>query len=186
MCFPGMERPAESWHPVAATLARVKRYFEGYQANDRQIFAKRQYIADRLGMHVRTLARYIQFLRDTRWMETVRRKAHTAIRKVLNVFRAVLSPVPSLASHPLSEENTSETSAALPDRIEGILERAAKRIRRAKNPAAYRQAIISCELRLMKSVSAPPIERKPVQPAVEYYADPVADKKAIERFFAWA
>ena len=109
LCFDGMERPAEAaWNPVPATLARVKRYFEGYQANDREIFAKRSWIAVRLQMSVRTLARYLAYLRDVGWMATVQRKARTAIRKVLQALRAVPSFVPSVASGPLTDVHREE------------------------------------------------------------------------------
>lgn len=102
LCFEGMYRPAE-WNPVPGTLARVKRYFEGYQANDREIFAQRSYIADKLSMSVRTLARYLAFLRDVGWMKTIQRKARRAIRKVLHVLRAVPSFVLSVRSSPLTD-----------------------------------------------------------------------------------
>lgn len=97
-CF---KEPA--WQPVPATLARVKRYFEGYRANDREIFAKRRHFAERLEMSIRTLARYLKHLRETGWMLTVRRKAHSAIRKVLQALLAVPSRVLCNVAGPLTE-----------------------------------------------------------------------------------
>jgi hypothetical protein len=84
-----------SWKPVPRTLALIQGYFEGYRANDREIYAGRAWIAGQCKVSIRTLARYLRYLRETGWMETVRRLAYTAIRKVCKVLRAVPSAVPS-------------------------------------------------------------------------------------------
>jgi hypothetical protein len=76
-------------------------------------------------------------------------------------------------------------SAGLPEKIKGILERAAARIARAKNPAAYRQSIISCELRLLKAPPDPPAVKKPIQREEEFKDDRKADETALMRLFSW-
>jgi hypothetical protein len=81
------------WQPVPHTLALVKNYFEGYRAHDREIHAQRKHIAGKLKMCVRTLARYLKYLRESNWMGTVRRFAYTCIRRIC---AAVPSAVPSV------------------------------------------------------------------------------------------
>ena len=115
LCFEGMERPAKAtWNPVPAKLERLKRYLEGYRANEREIFAKRAYIAARVGMKVRTLARYLRYLRETGWIETVRRTARCAIRRVLKALNASLSFGLSVAPRPLYDGYKSEAPPKKP------------------------------------------------------------------------
>jgi hypothetical protein len=66
----------------------------------------------------------------------------------------------------------------LPKRIMGILNRAWGRIKRAKNPAAYREAIIQSELRLMRTNKLLPISGVPVTPVMRraIQGDPVPAK----------
>ncbi len=93
------------WKPRPGMLARVQSYFEGYQANRRDIYARRKHIAERLGISIRTLARYLAHLAALGWIETVKRTARTAIRKVLSIqpvpSTSVLSPVPPIEVNPL-------------------------------------------------------------------------------------
>jgi hypothetical protein len=107
LCFEGMSRPDE-WQPVAATLARLKDYLSGFARNGREIFARRQYIADRCGIKVRTLARYLRYLKETGWLATVKRKARHCIRKVLKVFSAGPSFGPSRFALLFSDGYTPE------------------------------------------------------------------------------
>jgi len=184
LTLPGLDHlfsTSPEWNPVPATLARIQDYFQGYVANAREIYARRGHIARRIGITVRTLARYLKWLRDTGWIATIRRTPRTAYRQVLK--GPVPSAVPSQEPPPITEVTPkSETSAALPSRILNVVQRAAARIRRAKNPAAYRQAIISCELRLLKTAKAP----KPKTPAAVHQPNPETDRNALQRFVSWA
>ncbi len=81
--LPGMEalfRPA--WSPQPHILASVQNYLRGFAAHGKAIYARRKHIAAKLGIAVRTLARYLAHLHDVGWLETVKRTARTAIRKV--------------------------------------------------------------------------------------------------------
>lgn len=100
-------KPAAPWKPRPGTLARVKVYFQGYLAHGRDIYARRKHIAERLGMSVRTLARYLAHLTALGWIETVKRTARTAIRKVL-AFVAE-SPGTVLSSGPCIEVTPPST-----------------------------------------------------------------------------
>jgi len=99
---PKPRKPAAPWKPRPGTLARVKGYFQGYIAHGRDIYARRKHIAERLGISVRTLARYLAHLAAVGWIETVQRTARTAIRKVLSILNLSPVTVPSL-SPPLRE-----------------------------------------------------------------------------------
>lgn len=104
---PKRRKPAAPWKPRPGTLARVKVYFQGYLANGRDIYARRKHIAERLGVSVRTLARYLAFLAAEGWIETVKRTARTAIRKVLSVLN--FSPVTVPSSVPRIEVTPPST-----------------------------------------------------------------------------
>lgn len=81
-CLPGLEpwRKPDPWKPQPHTLARVQSYLEGFRKFGMQIFAKRRYIAQRLGIHIATLSRYLRYLASIGWIETVRRTSRAAIR----------------------------------------------------------------------------------------------------------
>jgi hypothetical protein len=184
LTLPGLDHlfvTSLEWRPIPNTLERLKEYFLGYLANGREIYARRRYIAKKLQMSVRTLARYLKWLRDDGWIATVRRTSRTAYRQVIKA--PVPSTVPSQEPPPITEVTSKpETSAALPTRILNVVHRAAARIRRAKNPAAYRQAIISCELRLLKA-SKP---TKPTASVSVHKPSSAEDRNALERFVTWA
>ena len=99
--LPGLEvyfvEPAPyTWKPRPGMLARVKSYFEGYLRNGRDIYARRKHIAEKLGCSIRTLARYIAWLTAEGWIETIKRTARTAIRKVLSVqLKSTITVPPS-------------------------------------------------------------------------------------------
>lgn len=102
LCLDGTEAwfaPAP-WQPRPALLAKVKAYFEGYARTQRPIFGRRAYVAGQLKISVRTLARYMKYLRESGWLATIQRKARYCIRRVL---AAVPSRVLSLASGPFSD-----------------------------------------------------------------------------------
>lgn len=112
MVLPGFEnlfKPVYEWQPLPHVLDKVKNYFSGYLAKGREIFGKRKYIAARLGMDVRTLARYIAYLGEQGWLKTVKRTARTAYRKVFPDQPAVPSAVPSQATAPLNDVTSEET-----------------------------------------------------------------------------
>ena len=102
---PKKQKASTPWKPRQRTLAQVKGYFQGYLTNGRDIYARRKHIAARLGMSVRTLARYLAFLAAEGWIETVKRTARTAIRKVLSILNLSPGTVPS--SDPPIEEPPS-------------------------------------------------------------------------------
>lgn len=71
-----------AWHGNPAIMARLKCYLRGFLANGREIFASRRYLADKLGIAVRTLARYLAALVADGFMATVRRSRRSAVRHV--------------------------------------------------------------------------------------------------------
>lgn len=113
LCLGGMSAwfKPKPWQPVAKTLDQVKAYLEGYARNGREIFAKRYYVAGKLKISVRTLARYLRYLRETGWLATIERKARYCIRRVLV---AVPSFVPSLRRRPFSDVTSRGKSAPAP------------------------------------------------------------------------
>lgn len=164
------------WQPCRGTLGAIQAYFSGYQANGREIFPKRKTIVAAikrlygLTLSVRHLARYLRYLSEVGWMRTVKRKARTAIREVFqqSVEENVPSYVPSLGPGP-SCDGTEEKPARLRESVEippqyvqteaggrvrnwvyfaiaPIMRMAQERIRRARNPKAYHDAILRAEL----------------------------------------
>lgn len=101
------EPTAYQWKPRPIMLAKVKGYFQGYLANGRDIYARRKHIAEKLGVSIRTLARYLAWLAAEGWIETIKRTARTAIRKVLSVQSVSSTTVPS--SDPRIEETRAGT-----------------------------------------------------------------------------
>jgi|SRR5581483_10390569 len=99
------------WEPRPALLVKIKSYFEGYARTSRPIFGSRPYIAGKLKISVRTLARYLRYLRETGWLATIERKARYCIRRVL---AAVPSFVPSLRRRPFSDVTSRGKSAPAP------------------------------------------------------------------------
>ena len=86
--LPGCEeffKPTQKrqWNPVPHTLARVKSYLMGYHVNGRPIKARVKWMADRLGIGRSTLCRYLRWLVQNKWLETIKRTTRAAIRKVL-------------------------------------------------------------------------------------------------------
>jgi hypothetical protein len=163
----------------------VKQYFLGYAAYDRKIRNRRKYQADKVGLPLSTYARYLAYLIKTGWMKTLKRLPRLAIREIVLYSQTVQNQSNGTSSEtsPPINQRTSEVSRetlapeTLPERIRNVLTRAWGRIKRAKNPAAYRQSIISCETRLMArenqmlhlSKFAPQMRRaienpRPVQP----------------------
>lgn len=103
LSFDGLEEFLKpNWQPVPATLHKVKNYFLGYVASDREIFARRKWIAAKNEVSVRTLARYLKYLAESGWMTTIRRTARTAYRKVIKA--PVPSAVPSQGPASITEE----------------------------------------------------------------------------------
>lgn len=104
LVFPGMAsltRP--SWQPCIATLERIKSYLRGFEAHGRSLHAQRKYIADKLSMCVRNLARYFAWMEAHGWLETIQRCARTAIRKVSLIQRVEKQECP--LSVPSKEAN---------------------------------------------------------------------------------
>lgn len=71
-----------AWKPRPHLLESIKSYFNGYPAHGKDIYAKRKYIAKKLGISIRTLARYLAYLAEIGWMETAWRTPRTAVRRV--------------------------------------------------------------------------------------------------------
>jgi hypothetical protein len=81
-----MTKNVPAWCPRLSVLEKVKQYFLGFVHHRREIHARRKTIAERLGMKVRTLDRYLHHLREIGWMETSKRTPRTAIRTVKAPF----------------------------------------------------------------------------------------------------
>ncbi len=111
-CLPGMEaffRP--EWKPRAAPLAKLRCYLQGYAAHGKLVWAQRKYIAKKVGMAVRTLARYLAWLKQEGVIAKVRRTARTSIREV------VVTPKHTEPNWPISGPSikvTPEVSQNLP------------------------------------------------------------------------
>lgn len=89
------------WNPRPHTLAKLKSYLAGFQAHSRAIYAKRRYIAARIGIGVRTLSRYLAYLHDVGWIATIQRTARTAIRKI-SAGAVLVCGQPAIPFAPLS------------------------------------------------------------------------------------
>jgi hypothetical protein len=70
------------WAPDKKVLAEVQQYFLGFVHCGREICPRRAHICKRLRLSSRTLDRYLRYLKETGWMETVERKPRFAIRTV--------------------------------------------------------------------------------------------------------
>lgn len=103
-----------AWTPQAGLLYRIKDYFGGYMTAGKQIFCRRRHAAAKLGISVRTLARYLRHLSEVGWMVTIQRKARTAIRQVIVQVtnHAVPSAVPSVGPGPSYEATEAQTRAS--------------------------------------------------------------------------
>lgn len=155
MALPGLEgirRERYEWRPNPVVAARFQEYFSGFVATGKEIYGRRKYFAAKLGLSLRTFCRYA-----SHFLVTIRRTPRTAYRQLIEKPLSGTSFGTSLGSLPITdvstEEKPRETAVKipenLPDRIRGVVCRAMGRIKRAKNPAAYQQAIISSERRLM-------------------------------------
>lgn len=159
ICFPGFNsffKP--DWNPRPQMLAKFKSYFEGFAAHGRQIYIRREkiqaaFLKRGVSVSLRTIDRYLAWLTKSGWMETVKRTARTAIREVKKVFapqRSGESNGESIEVTPERNPKPDKKERSLPERVSKALENAKNRIRRARNPEAYRQTIISSTLRVMK------------------------------------
>jgi hypothetical protein len=113
LSLPGLEEffdsaPSYKWAPRPATLAKVKDYFRGFAARRRPIYPQRAHVAKKLGIAVRTLARYLAWLDAEGWLKTTLRKAYTAFRQVLDPKYNVPSAGPSIKSEPEDQISTRE------------------------------------------------------------------------------
>ncbi len=151
-----------------------------------------KWLASKLKLSLRTLQRLVATLKEVGLLKVVPRYKRTALYKLmescgqLSFFFVDGGPVGG-AELERKVESIPKPASLLPHKIQQVLSRAAWRIRRAANPAAYRQAIISCELRLLKlkhpSVSSSRIKRLA---QIEYVPNRKADERAVDRFFGWA
>jgi hypothetical protein len=110
--FPGMERLfAPEWHPQPHIEAKLKNYLEGFAAHGRTIYARRKHIAAKLGIGVRTLARYLKHLTDAGWLQTVKRTARTAIRQLTESKEPRPFSGPSIKETPEDSQNLPKQNA---------------------------------------------------------------------------
>ncbi len=163
-CLPGMEaffRPVELSRG-AHRLLRIMRWF---QRKAKQIRVGQKWLADRLGVSLRSVNRWFSELRAAGAEILEWRGPNPPLISVDGVaFGVAFAPPISITQS--SQPNptpAAKTRRSLPQFVSEVLERAKKRIQRAKNPAAYRQAIIGVELRLMKQASCEHNKEKRMQ-----------------------
>lgn len=77
-----MKKKYPPWRPRPDVLEQVKQYFLGFVHCRREIHPQREHIAEKLGLKLRTLDRYLHHLYEWGWIETARRTPRTAIRTV--------------------------------------------------------------------------------------------------------
>ena len=87
--LPGLEAfflpppPRKEWTPRPHILEKIKQYFRGYVAHDREIRARRKHQAKKIGLAFGTYVRYLGWLIKTGWMKTLKRCQRLAIREVV-------------------------------------------------------------------------------------------------------
>ncbi len=83
MALPGLEalcRPVYEWQPLPHILAKIRNYFTGYVVNGKPIKKRVKGIAEKLGLGVRTLFRYLAHLRETGELQTMKRRPRHVVR----------------------------------------------------------------------------------------------------------
>ena len=116
--LPGCERLfAPEWTPRPHIVAKIESYFRGFKAHSRACFARRKHIAKRIGIAVRTLARYLRWFSQTGRLETIKRTARMTYRQLKDKVQVTAFAGPSLGpsievkpeakSKPAVEEHTT-------------------------------------------------------------------------------
>ena len=133
----------QDWKPNPHTLARVKNYLEGFAAHGREIRWKLRTAAARLDMGRSTLCRYLRWLREEKWLATVKNTMRYAIRKVLSTVKLASSSgtpcgtpskvKPEASQNPLKQNSSDAPSSGGEPYAQG--ERAAKPL-----PLGYSEA----------------------------------------------
>ncbi len=161
-CFPGFEaffRPVE----LSRGAHRLLRILRWFQRKAKEIRVGQQWLADRLGVSLRSVNRWFSELRAAGAEILEWRGPNPPLISVDGVAFGVAfaAPISITQSTQPNPKPAAPPRRSLPEFITDVLERAKKRIQRAKNPAAYRQSIIGVELRLMKQAGAehPPKQR---------------------------
>lgn len=120
----------------------------------KKCFASARWFAKKFDVSARTIGRWLLQL-SARIAVTLRPGSTSlfstvstgAVEKVSRV--SVVSPPVGPCINPTGKGLRADP-VALPAKVSAVLSRAAARIARAKNPAAYRQSIVSTELRLLE------------------------------------
>jgi DNA-binding transcriptional ArsR family regulator len=135
-------------------------------------------MARELGVHVRTIGRWVRELREAGKLDSIRRGSTSnlytlRITAVENVplVRSDQTKCPNVSIELNLEQEKRQAPLAFPEptitneygrtepnpefqRIQAILRGAQERVRRARNPAAYERAIIQAELRALRKPAA--------------------------------
>jgi hypothetical protein len=181
------------WKPKPHILERVKGYFLGYVAHGKAIRCGRKHMKERLGLSIRTISRYIAYLVADSWITTVGRTTRAAIRKVLvpcGLSAFGTPPGTCIEGTPEAQslkhkESMAKRPRRLSNLVRGVVDRATRRINAARNPAAYRQAIISAELRLEKLCKPPKPGKGALRPRLSPRQQERLDSAALQGALNW-
>jgi len=140
-----------------------------YSKLERGAFPLRKTLAAKIGVCLRSIGYYLRELVKA-GMLRIRRRARTSslyeiVPKTPDPKQLCLSLCPS---YPISENTSDKTlkrsrapKPQMSDRVSGAVKRIRVRMWKAKNPWAYRQAVIGVESRLEKSPPPPPKPKIP-------------------------
>lgn len=168
-------------------------YLEKLMRLPKGAFPKVSTIAARLGCSIRSVQYALRRFRELNWLVVIRRGPTSSLYKLKPQPTAEQLCISFCVSPPILSESEPESTSGvystvvpetepakqqtpppttlnqprpIPERIWGVVIRAMGRIQKAKNPDAYRQAIINCELRLEAQRATEAARKKPVpQPA---------------------
>jgi hypothetical protein len=104
------------WRPKPDVLEKLKQYFRGFVHNEKEIYPQREHIAEKLGMSLRTLDRYLHHLKEIGWIETTKRTPRTACRtvKAASLGESLGAPLGESLGAPLGESQKKEDHEADP------------------------------------------------------------------------
>lgn len=147
-------RPWKPLKPVRYSPENLLALIHAMSSRGRQCFASAAWFAHKFSVSARTIGRWLLEL-GPRVLVTTRpgRTSLFCAGAVEKMSRVDVLP-PQVSPCINSSSRLKAESPTLPAKVSAVLERAAGRISRAKNPAAYRQSIISTELRLFARAEA--------------------------------
>lgn len=131
-------------------------------------------MAKELGVHVRTIGRWVRELKHAGVLDSIRRGSTSnlyTLRKTgvenLSIVRSVQTKCPNVSIELNLEQENQQAPLAMPEPtitneygrtepnpefeyLSGVLRNALGRIRNARNPLAYERAVIQAELRALR------------------------------------